>query len=71
MPKRKNTPEWTKTGVVWETKVLVWDRMAKGDSDTQIGDWLDQQKAPINDETLHLDRNTISSVRKELEKLPG
>jgi len=70
MPKRKNTPEWTKTGVVWETKVLVWDRMAKGDSDTQIGDWLDRQKAPINDETLHLDRDTIALVRKELEKLP-
>ena len=71
MPKRKNTPEWTKTGVVWETKVLIWGRMAKGDTDTQVGEWLDQQLALKGNGTLHLDRNTISSVRKELEELPG
>jgi hypothetical protein len=70
MSKRKTTPKWAKTNVPWETKVPVWDRMAKGDTDKQVGEWLDQQKSAKTDGSLHLDRATISSVRKELQNLP-
>jgi hypothetical protein len=71
MARRKNTPEWKKTNVGWDTEVLIWSLMAKGLNDTQVGKFLDTQRDPLNNRsTLSLDRSTIAKVRIELSFLP-
>ena len=72
MARRKSRPGWAKTNVSWDTKVLVWGRMAQGENDKRVELWLDQQLAPDGSVlSLHLDRNTVRLVRNELKELPA
>lgn len=72
MARRKNTPGWARTNVSWDTKVLVWGRMAQGENDKQVELWLDRQLGPDGSGlSLHLDRNTVRLVRNELKELPA
>ena len=56
-------PPWKKTRVPWELEVSIWDRMANGDTNAQVGIWLDE-----SDHSL--DRRTVRLVRQELRDLP-
>jgi hypothetical protein len=67
MSRRKNTPEWKKTNVGWDTEVLIRSLMAKGLNDTQVGKFLETQRDPLNHgSTISLDRSTIAKIRTEL-----
>ena len=70
MPRSNNKPPWKLTNTPWKIEVAIWERMSLGENDKQVGLWLDQQEKSNNNDTLHLDRDTISSVRKELIRLP-
>ena len=57
-------PSWKTTNETWEWEVSIWERMARGDNDTQVVVWLQLQEHP-------LDRDTVAKVRRELESLPA
>jgi len=56
-------PPLKKTRVPWELEAEIWDRMANGDNNTQVGMWLDESGRS-------LDRRTVRLVRQELRDLP-
>ena len=58
-----NRPSWKKSHVPWEKEVVIWERMALGENDIQVGFWLDTRG-------FHLDRETLGRVRRELADLP-
>ncbi|MFQ6025900.1 MAG: hypothetical protein ACE5Q6_00125 [Dehalococcoidia bacterium] len=60
MAKRR---EWRKTNVPWDRLVTVWERMALGDSTSQIEGWLER-------EGDSLAAKTIRRVGLELKDLP-
>jgi hypothetical protein len=63
MPKRKITPDWVKTEVPWEIKIIVWKRFALGETIKQIENFLKIQGN-------HYDHNTIAKLRDELADAP-
>ena len=63
MPKRTRRPPWVSTNLNWDSRVVLWDRMAKGETDSQIAKWTESQEESF-------DRGTIAKVREELEALP-
>ena len=56
-------PTWKKTNESWEDSIIVWERMAQGDTDSQIVEWLGLQGH-------HRDRKTVGALRLELNELP-
>ena len=59
-------PSWVTTNVPWEMRVTVWERMARGSTDTEVVTWLDDNF----EESERLDRGTVGRLRGELWDLP-
>ena len=61
MPSKKS-PSWRLTHQSWEWRVRAWERMALGETDSQVEIWL-------TGEDHHLNQQTIAKVKGELENL--
>ena len=70
MPRPNNKPIWKRTATSWDTEIMIWERMALGDSNNQVSVWLDQQEKENSTKRMSLDLRTIKLVRKELSLLP-
>ncbi len=57
-------PDWRKTNVPWEQKVIIWEYMAKGSTDSEI-----ERDLEFSGMSWH--GKTIGKVRTELAKLPS
>jgi hypothetical protein len=69
MPRNSNKPPWILTNTPPKLKKRMWYRMAFGESDQQVGVWLELQRGK-DKQSLHLSRHTIETVRLELSLLP-